>query len=79
MITNLLGFGVNVTTGDYSRGAEGLWIDNGRISHPVDGITVAGNLADMLKGLVAVASDLRFFGRMGSPTFVIDEMTIAGD
>jgi PmbA protein len=79
MITNLLGFGVNITTGDYSRGAEGLWIENGRISHPVDGITIAGNMADMLKGIVAVASDLRFFGRIGSPTFVIDEMTIAGD
>jgi PmbA protein len=79
MITNLLGFGVNITTGDYSRGAEGLWIEDGRISHPVDGITIAGNMADMLKGLVAVASDLRFFGRMGSPTFVIEEMTIAGD
>jgi len=79
MITNLLGFGVNITTGDYSRGAEGLWIEDGCISHPVDGITIAGNMADMLKGMVAVASDLRFFGRIGSPTFVIDEMTIAGD
>ncbi len=78
LVTNLLGFGVNVTTGDYSRGAEGLWIENGKITHPVDGITVAGNLLDMLGGIRAVASDLRFFGRMGSPTFVIDEMTIAG-
>jgi PmbA protein len=79
MITNLLGFGVNITTGDYSRGAEGLWIKDGSISHPVDGITIAGHMADMLKGIVGVASDLRFFGRMGSPTFVIDRMTIAGD
>lgn len=78
LVTNLLGFGVNVTTGDYSRGAEGLWIEDGRIIHPVDGITVAGNLLGMLGGIQAVASDLRFFGRMGSPTFVIDEMTIAG-
>jgi PmbA protein len=79
LITNLLGFGVNITTGDYSRGAEGLWIKDGNISHPVDGITIAGNMADMLKGIVAVASDLRFFGRMGSPTFMIDEMTVAGE
>jgi PmbA protein len=79
MVTNLLGFGVNITTGDYSRGAEGLWIKDGKVSHPVDGITIAGNLVDMLNGIVGVASDLRFFGRMGSPTFVIDEMTIAGD
>jgi PmbA protein len=78
LVTRLLGFGVNVTTGDYSRGAEGLWIEDGKITHPVDGITVAGNLLGMLGGMKAVASDLRFFGRMGSPTFVIDEMTIAG-
>jgi PmbA protein len=78
LVTNLLGFGVNVTTGDYSRGAEGLWIENGEIIHAVDGITVAGNLLGMLGGIQSVASDLRFFGRMGSPTFVIDEMTIAG-
>lgn len=79
MITNLLGFGVNITTGDYSRGAEGVWIKDGKISHPVDGVTIAGNMADMLKGIVAVGSDLHFFGRMGSPTFVIDSMTIAGE
>jgi PmbA protein len=78
LVTNLLGFGVNITTGDYSRGAEGLWIENGKISHPVDGFTVAGNLLEMLAGISHVASDLRFFGRMGSPTFAIQEMTIAG-
>jgi PmbA protein len=79
MITNLLGFGVNVTTGDYSRGAEGLWIEDGKVVHPVDGITVAGNLLEMLEGLTAVASDLRFYGRLGSPTFQVEGMTIAGD
>jgi PmbA protein len=79
LITRLLGFGVNITTGDYSRGAEGLWIEDGHITRPVDGITIAGNMAEMLTGIVAVASDLRFLGRMGSPTFVIDRMTIAGD
>ncbi len=79
LITNLLGFGVNPTTGDFSRGAEGLWIKNGEIIHPVDGITIAGNLLDMLRGIVAVGSDLRFFGRIGAPTFMIEQMTIAGD
>jgi len=79
MVTNLLGFGVNITTGDFSRGAEGLWIKDGRISHPVHGVTIAGNLLDMLKNMEAVASDLRFFGRIGSPTFVVREMTIAGE
>lgn len=79
LVTRLLGFGVNITTGDYSRGAEGLWIKDGKISHPVDGITIASNLGEMLKGMDAVASDLRFFGRFGSPTFAIREMTIAGE
>lgn len=79
LVTRMLGFGVNLTTGDYSRGAEGLWIKNGKIDHPVDGVTVAGNLADMLMQIEAVASDLRFFGRIGSPTFVVREMTIAGE
>lgn len=79
MITNLLGFGVNPATGDFSRGAEGLWIRNGEIVHPVDGITIASNLLDMLKGISAVGSDLRFFGRIGSPTILIEQMTIAGE
>jgi PmbA protein len=79
MVTNLLGFGVNITTGDFSRGAEGLWIKDGRVSHPVHGVTIAGNLLDMLGDIEAVASDLRFFGRVGSPTFVVGSMTIAGD
>lgn len=79
LITSLLGFGVNPTTGDFSRGAEGLWISNGEVASPIDGITIAGNLLDMLKGISAVGSDLRFFGRIGSPTFLIDQMTIAGD
>ena len=79
LVTRLLGFGVNLTTGDYSRGAEGLWIEKGRIDRPVDGVTIAGNLSDMLAGLDEAASDLRFFGRFGSPTFVVREMTIAGE
>lgn len=79
LVTRMLGFGVNLTTGDYSKGAEGLWIKNGKIDHPVDGVTVAGNLADMLMQIEAAASDLRFFGRFGSPTFVVREMTIAGE
>ena len=79
LVTRLLGFGVNLTTGDFSRGAEGLWIEKGRIDHPVDGVTIAGNLADMLRGLDGAASDLRFFGRFGSPTFAVREMTIAGE
>jgi PmbA protein len=78
LITNLLGFGVNITTGDFSRGAEGLWIKDGKISHPVDGITIAGNLLEMMADVEAVASDLHFFGLFGSPTFAVKKMTIAG-
>jgi PmbA protein len=79
LVTSLLGFGVNITTGDFSRGAEGLWIKQGKISHPVDGITIAGNLREMLGNIEAVASDLHFFGQMGSPTFAVSRMTIAGE
>ncbi|MFZ1947167.1 MAG: TldD/PmbA family protein [bacterium] len=78
LVTRMIGFGVNLTTGDFSRGAEGLWIKNGRLAQPVDGITVGGNLADMLAG-IETASDLRFFGRLGSPTFTVGQMTIAGE
>jgi PmbA protein len=79
LVTRLLGFGVNLTTGDYSRGAEGLWIRDGRIERPVSGITIAGNMLDMLKGIERVGSDLQFFGQFGSPTYVIRQMTIAGE
>ena len=79
LVTRLLGFGVNITTGDYSRGAEGLWIRNGHIEGPVSGVTIAGDMLDMLKDTVCVGSDLHFFGQFGSPTFAIREMTIAGE
>jgi PmbA protein len=78
LVTRMLGFGVNLTTGDYSRGAEGLWIKNGKLDRPVDGVTIAGNLAEMLEGIQGVASDLRFFGRFGCPTFAVSRMTVAG-
>jgi len=79
LVTRLLGFGVNITTGDYSRGAEGLWIRKGKIERPVSGVTIAGNMLDMLKGIERVGSDLQFFGQFGSPTYLIREMTIAGE
>jgi PmbA protein len=79
LVTRLLGFGVNITTGDYSRGAEGLWIENGEIKGPVSGITIAGNMLEMLKNIECVGSDIHFFGQFGSPTYAIREMTIAGE
>jgi PmbA protein len=77
-VTSLMGFGVNVVTGDYSRGATGLWIENGELTHAVEEITVAGNLAEMLRHVTAIGSDLEFRGAIASPMLRIDGMTIAG-
>ena len=77
-VTELIGSGVNTVTGDYSRGAAGLWIENGEIAYPVCEITIAANLADMLLGISAMGSDLEFRGATASPTLVIEEMTISG-
>jgi len=77
-VTSLMGFGVNVVTGDYSRGATGLWIDNGQLTHAVEEITIAGNLAEMLMNVTAIGNDLVFRGSVASPTLRIDGMTIAG-
>jgi len=76
-ITDLIGFGVNGVTGDYSRGASGFWIENGRKTWPVSGITVAGNLKEMFLNLTP-ASDLTFKGSTNAPTVRIEGMTIAG-
>ena len=77
-VTSLMGFGVNVVTGDYSRGATGLWIENGQLTYAVEEVTVAGNLAEMLKNMTAIGNDLVFRGSVASPTLRIDGMTIAG-
>jgi PmbA protein len=77
-VTELMGFGVNVVTGDYSRGAAGLWIRDGELAFAVSEVTVAGNLKDMLLGLEAVGSDLQFRGSVAAPTLKIGEMTVGG-
>jgi len=77
-VTELMGFGVNVVTGDYSRGASGLWIRNGELAFAVSEVTIAGNLKDMLLGLEAVGSDLEFRGSIAAPTLKIGEMTVGG-
>ncbi len=77
-VTSLMGFGVNVVTGDYSRGATGLWIENGQLTHAVEEVTIAGNLAEMLQNVTAIGSNLEFRGSVASPTLRIDGMTIAG-
>jgi PmbA protein len=77
-VTGLMGFGVNTVTGDYSRGATGLWIENGELTHAVEEVTIAGNLAEMLRNVTAIGSDLVFRGSVASPTLRIDGMMIAG-
>jgi PmbA protein len=79
LVTELIGMGFNPVTGDYSRGAAGLWIEDGKISHPVEEITIAGNLRDMLTAVDAVGSDLIWIGRIASPSLRIAQMTIAGE
>jgi PmbA protein len=78
-VTEFLGFGVNLVTGDFSRGASGIWIENGELTFPVEEITVAGNLKDMLNNISEIGSDLEFRGSVASPTLRIDGMTIAGE
>jgi PmbA protein len=77
-VTELLGQGVNMVTGDYSRGAAGLWIENGELTYPVQEITIAGNLKEMFKNISAIGNDLEFRSSTSSPTLRIDGMMIAG-
>jgi PmbA protein len=77
-VTELIGMGVNGVTGDYSRGAAGFWIENGKLSYPVSEITVAGNLKDMYRALTP-ANDLEFRHGTDAPTLRIEGMTIAGE
>lgn len=79
LVTELIGFGVNVVTGDYSRGAAGFWIENGEIQYPVDEITIAGNLKDMFRDLAAVGSDVDTRGNIRTGSILIENLTIAGN
>ena len=76
-LTETIGHGINMVTGDYSKGASGYWIENGKISHPVAGITIAGNLADMFLNMTP-ASDLKFNYSTNAPTLLVEGMTIGG-
>jgi PmbA protein len=78
-VTELIGFGVNGVTGDYSRGAGGLWIENGELAFPVQEITIAGNLKEMFLSIEMVGNDLRWRSPVISPTLKIAEMIIAGE
>ncbi|MBA5865573.1 MAG: TldD/PmbA family protein [Nitrospira sp. CR1.3] len=78
-VTELIGFGINMVTGDYSRGAGGFWIENGELAYPVEEITIAGNLKQMFQDIEVVGNDLVFRGRIASPTLKIGEMMVAGN
>ncbi len=78
LVTELMGHGVNIVTGDYSRGAAGFWVENGVIQFPVHEITIAGNLADMYQNIVAVGSDIEARGAVQTGSILISEMQVAG-
>lgn len=77
-ITELIGFGVNIVTGDYSRGAGGLWIENGKLTYPVEEVTIAGNLREMIEHVEMIGSDLEFRNALAAPTLLVTGMTVAG-
>ncbi len=79
LVTELLGQGINLLTGDYSRGAAGYWVDGGEIQFPVEEITIAGNLREIFKGIVCVGSDVLTRSARESGSILIERMTIAGD
>ncbi len=77
-VTELIGFGVNTVTGDYSRGAAGFWVEGGSIAYPVEEITIAGNLKDMYRGFVAAGRDVDTRGNIRAGSILIERMTVAG-
>ena len=79
LVTEMMGQGVNSVTGDYSRGASGFWVEGGEIRFPVEEVTIAGNLADMYRGIVAVGRDVQVRGSRQSGSILVERMTIAGD
>jgi PmbA protein len=79
LVTEMLGSGINMVTGDYSRGAAGFWVENGEIAYPVQEITVAGNLKDMFLGVVAAGTDIVKRGSKQCGSILIERMTVAGD
>jgi PmbA protein len=79
LVTELMGQGVNLVTGDYSRGAAGYWVEGGEIRFPVEEITIAGNLKDMFEGIALIGSDIFVRSGRSSGSILVEKMTIAGD
>jgi len=78
LVTELMGQGVNMVTGDYSRGAAGFWVENGEIQYPVEEITIAGNLKDMFKQIIAIGNDVDMRGNVRTGSILVEQMSIAG-
>ena len=78
-VTEFLGHGANLVTGDYSRGAGGLWISGGELTYPVEEITVGGNLKEMFFNITEIGNDLEFRGSVAAPTLRIDGLTVGGE
>lgn len=78
VVTELLGHGVNPVTGDYSRGAAGFWVENGELAYPVEEITIAGNLKQMFRDIVAIGSDIEIRGGKQTGSILLQNMTVAG-
>ncbi|HHF5683116.1 TPA: metalloprotease PmbA [Haemophilus influenzae] len=79
LVTDVMGQGVNIVTGDYSRGASGFWVENGEIQYPVAEITIAGQLQDMLKNMLAVADDIEHRSNIQTGSILLDKMKISGN
>lgn len=79
LVTELMGQGVNMVTGDYSRGAAGFWVENGEIQYPVEEITIAGNLKDMFRNIVAVGNDVDYRGNIRTGSILVERLSIAGE
>ncbi len=79
LVTGLFGHGFNPVTGDFSRGARGFWIESGAIVHPVEEVTVAGQLGSMVEAVDAVGSEILWLGSVSSPPLRVARMTVAGD
>jgi PmbA protein len=78
LVTELIGFGVNTVTGDYSRGAAGFWVEGGEPQYPVEEITIAGNLRDMFRTIVAVGRDVDTRGNLRTGSILLERLTVAG-
>lgn len=78
LVTELIGYGINGVTGDYSRGAAGFWVEGGEIAYPVEEITIAGNLRDMYKGLIEVGTDIDWRHNICTGSLLVEQMTVAG-